>query len=118
MSLGNDIQKYRKEKKLTQLELAKRAGLSEISIRKYENGDRKPKIEAVQKIAEALDISPYSLYSFEMAAEEVDKKINQKEKKEDKLLNNYKKLNNTGQEKLIDYAEDLATIPKYQKKEK
>ena len=114
MSLGNDIQKYRKDKKLTQLELAKRAGLSEISIRKYENGDRKPKIETVQKIAEALDISPYSLYSFEMAAEEIDKKI---ERKENEILNRYRKLNETGQDKAIEQVELLTKIPDYQKKE-
>lgn len=55
MAENGNIQRIRKEKGLTQAELAKKAGLSEISIRKYENGDRKPKIETLQRIASALD---------------------------------------------------------------
>jgi transcriptional regulator with XRE-family HTH domain len=53
---GEKIQKLRKEKGLTQAELAKKSGLSEISIRKYENNDRKPKLETIRKIAIALDV--------------------------------------------------------------
>ena len=56
MNEGDKIQKLRKEKGLTQAELAKKAGLSEISIRKYENNDRKPKLETIRKIAKALGV--------------------------------------------------------------
>lgn len=55
MSVGDNIQRLRKERKLTQASLAKKANISEISIRKYESGDRAPKIETLIKIAEALD---------------------------------------------------------------
>lgn len=56
MAKNSNIQRVRKEKGFTQAELAEKAGLSEISIRKYENGDRKPKIETLQRIASALDV--------------------------------------------------------------
>lgn len=56
------IQEIRKKCGITQAELAKRAGISEISIRKYENGDRSPKIETMSKIAEALNVPLYELY--------------------------------------------------------
>ncbi|GLB33026.1 hypothetical protein LAD12857_49490 [Lacrimispora amygdalina] len=62
MNPGEKIQELRKEKGLTQAELAKKAGLSEISIRKYEKGDRKPKIETLRCIAGALEI-PLSEFS-------------------------------------------------------
>ena len=52
----NKIQQLRKERRMSQAELARKAGISEISIRKYENGDRKPKIETLQRIANALDV--------------------------------------------------------------
>lgn len=56
MNEGNNIQRIRKEKGLTQAQLSQKAGISEISIRKYESGDRKPKLETVRKIAHALNV--------------------------------------------------------------
>lgn len=56
MSEGNNIQRIRKEKGLTQSQLAKKAGISEISVRKYESGERKPKLETARKIACALNV--------------------------------------------------------------
>ncbi len=56
MHEGNNIRCVRKEKGLTQAQLAQKAGISEISIRKYESGDRKPKLETVRKIARALNV--------------------------------------------------------------
>lgn len=58
MDIGKNIKYYRQNLNLTQKELANKSGLSEISIRKYENNDRKPKYENLKKIAIALNISP------------------------------------------------------------
>ena len=58
MELSERIRTARQFHDLTQKELAKRAGLSEITIRKYEKGERKPKIEQLRKIAEALGQEP------------------------------------------------------------
>lgn len=57
MSIGNNIKKYRTIKELSQRELAKLTGISESSIRKYEHGERKPKIENLIKIERALGIN-------------------------------------------------------------
>lgn len=56
MSIGKNIKRIRKEQKLTQKELAEKSGISEISIRQYENDKRNPKIEQVDKIAKALNV--------------------------------------------------------------
>lgn len=56
------IQTLRKKYGISQAELAKRAGISEISIRKYESGERSPKIETLSKIAAALQVPLYALY--------------------------------------------------------
>lgn len=42
MNIGDHIKICRKAKKMTQKELAEKIGLSEISVRKYEAGERKP----------------------------------------------------------------------------
>lgn len=54
--IGNKIKQFRKEKGLTQKELAAKLGVAEITIRKYESGDREPKLDQLEKIASALDI--------------------------------------------------------------
>lgn len=57
MSIGENIRFYRKKNKLSQKELSKLCNISEISIRKYESNERKPKIETIKKIADALNVS-------------------------------------------------------------
>ena len=56
--LGSRIKKIRKEKNITQKELAEMVGCAEITIRQYENGRYSPKIDTRIAIAKALDI-PY-----------------------------------------------------------
>lgn len=55
MELYEKLRKIRRDAGYTQKILASETGISEISIRQYESGSRKPKIEQLAKIAEALD---------------------------------------------------------------
>lgn len=55
MTIGERIKELRTKKGLTQKQLAAQTGLSEISIRKYEADERRPKIETIKKISIALD---------------------------------------------------------------
>ncbi|HCL4439605.1 hypothetical protein AL714_07775 [Clostridium botulinum] len=64
MNIGDKIKKLRNDKKLTQKQLATAAGISEISIRKYESGERFPKYETIQSIANALESSAEHLMSI------------------------------------------------------
>ncbi|NFH91893.1 helix-turn-helix domain-containing protein [Clostridium botulinum] len=54
-TIGERIAERRKQKGLTQVQLAKKLGRHESSIRKYEAADRIPKIETLNLIANALD---------------------------------------------------------------
>lgn len=56
MKIGNNIKFYRKQKGLTQSQLAEMLNVSTITIQNYENNRRKPSIETLTKIAKALDI--------------------------------------------------------------
>lgn len=64
MNIGDKIKELRKEYRLTQKELASASGISEISIRKYESGERFPKYETIQSIANALGTSSSYLMSI------------------------------------------------------
>ena len=58
MTIGEKIRFARKEKGLTQKELASKSGVAEISIRNYENGTRRqPRVEQLGMIANALQIN-------------------------------------------------------------
>ena len=46
----------RKEKKLTQAELAQQAGCSQCAIAGYELGERRPSVQMAKKIGDLLDI--------------------------------------------------------------
>ncbi|MFL0195312.1 helix-turn-helix domain-containing protein [Clostridium sp. WILCCON 0269] len=57
MNIGENIKKYRKLKRLTQKQLAENIGKSEITVRKYENNDTNPPLDAIDKMAKALNVS-------------------------------------------------------------
>lgn len=57
MTVGEKIKLYRKKNGITQKRLAEMASLNEVTIRGYEAEKYKPKIENLQKIANALDVS-------------------------------------------------------------
>lgn len=65
MPTGSRIKKIRKQKGLTQKQLGEKCGMYESQIRKYENGNANPKIETLQKIADALDCSLIALLGIE-----------------------------------------------------
>ena len=46
----------RKEKKMTQAELAKRTGISQPNINRFESGNYNPSLEMLVRIASALDM--------------------------------------------------------------
>ena len=124
---ARNIKRYRKNKGWTQAELANKAGVSLMSIRRYETkGDknREPSADIFDKIAEKLDTTSDILrgkvadYEFrdvsdgEVTNLEATKKFFQ-QKMEKELLSNYNKVNLEGKKKIIEYSGDIAANPKY-----
>ena len=56
MPTGEKIKELRKKRGLTQKQLGDLCGMADSAIRRYENGRANPKIETLQKIADALDV--------------------------------------------------------------
>lgn len=59
---GYRIRFYRLRAGKTQKELADQCGFNESTIRNYELGNRTPKNDVLDKIADALDVDPHALY--------------------------------------------------------
>lgn len=57
ISIGEKIKTYRKLNNMTQEDLSKESDLYLSTIKKYETGERKPKPDQLQKIADALGVS-------------------------------------------------------------
>jgi transcriptional regulator with XRE-family HTH domain len=56
MDIGLNIKKIRENRNMTRKELANLVGISEVSIKKYELNERKPKYENLEKLAKALRV--------------------------------------------------------------
>ena len=73
MQIGEIIRKYRKEKNMTQEEMANRLGVTAPAVNKWENGNTMPDILLLSPIARLLGISLDTLLSFreELTKEEI-----------------------------------------------
>lgn len=73
MEIGQVIRKYRKEKNMTQEEMARRLGVTAPAVNKWENGASAPDIGLLAPIARLLGITTDALLSFreELTEEEI-----------------------------------------------
>lgn len=60
-SLKTNIRKFRKKRKFTQFELGVQTDVTENYIQLLETGIRKPSLEVLCKLADALGVEPYEL---------------------------------------------------------
>lgn len=80
MNIGKQLRQIRKEKGLTQKELANMIGCSEITIRQYETGKRVPRDEIKRKLAKALEVKVMELVDYLTEDETLEEPVKQAEK--------------------------------------
>lgn len=85
--LGRKIREFRKNKKMTQEQLAELVGIGTPNISYFETGKFTPAIETLEKIAKALDVEIYELYMFKplKSVPEIKKELIEKINSEDEL---------------------------------
>lgn len=109
MSIGSRMKERREELGMTQTQLAEKIGVTKGAIGNYETDANSPKASIMYKIFEALQCDANFLYQDEMFdAASVVLPAGERE-----ILKSYRQLNDEGQEKLIDYADDLVRSGKY-----
>lgn len=57
MTVGENVKKARKSKGLTQQELGERMGVTQATVNQYESGKRNPKLDTLNRIANALGVN-------------------------------------------------------------
>lgn len=142
MSIGSRIKEIRREKGLTQKQLAEKANIATITVQQYEREVRKPKLEQIFNIARALGVQMDALLGgFEGfdTGEEFDKawkervsqhggdslglayglggsvKILHSGTPSERVTKAFEKLTPEGQEVAAKRIEELTEIPKYRK---
>ncbi len=83
MKIGEVIRRYRKEKGMTQEEMANCLGVTAPAVNKWENGNSLPDITLLSPIARLLGVSLEELLSFreELSAEEIRELVQRAEQK-------------------------------------
>ena len=57
IDIGERIKSIRKQKRITQREICKKANCSNSTLSRWENGDRNPTFDCVQRVCDALGVS-------------------------------------------------------------
>lgn len=125
MTIGERIKTARSNAGLTQRALAEKSGIATGTVQQYELGKRQPRIEQLQKIADALEVDinylvhGKTLQQFEQESIDRIKNTLQQVQNEHRTRMNtaFDRLNAEGQEAAADQVENLTYNPKYQKKE-
>ena len=75
MNLSDNISRFRKEKELTQEQLAQMLNVSVAAISKWENGNNRPDIDQLPALAEVFEVSIDALLGYEKKYKNLEKKI-------------------------------------------
>lgn len=67
MTIGQRIKTVREQAGITQAALGEKIGVSGVAIMRYEKGTRQPRLEQLDAIADALNVSPFYLLGDETA---------------------------------------------------
>lgn len=70
---GSRVRSIREAAKLSRETVAERAKISTSYLGEVERGEKRPKLDMIERIATALEVPPPALFEYE--AEEVDKNI-------------------------------------------
>lgn len=71
-TVGERIKYFRKERKMTQEQLAELTGIHPVSIRKYETNKMQPQIEQIERIASTLQVNANAIIGYNGAPTRVD----------------------------------------------
>ena len=115
MTTGERIRQLRIQHQMTQEELGAKVGVQKAAIYKYENGlIVNLKRSTREKLAIVLETTPTYLMGLE--DDENDSSIlSELTPQQSALLSSFDQLNEEGQQKAVDYVDDLVLTGRYKK---
>lgn len=112
------LKNMKRQSGLTTKEIALQSGLPEPTLEKIFSGQTKdPKLNTIRTVVHFLgytldDLDPIEIENSPAPANAETRELN---KEEQELVHNYRALNDEGQDKLLDYSDDLVSSGKYTK---
>lgn len=104
MAVSNVLKIRRKELDYTLLDIAKKVGVSEATVQRWESGNIKNlRYDKIIALSEVLNISPAQLMGWD----------NDSSHDSSQILSIIEQLNAEGQEKVLNYAKDLVSSGNY-----
>lgn len=73
MNIGASIKEVRKQKGLSQIELAEKIEISQTSLSQIESGSKRPSATTLKKICKVLKVSEVMLYMMSASEDDVPK---------------------------------------------
>lgn len=117
MSFIEQLKKARSAMGYTQQEVADLMGITKSTYCGYETGKRQPDVPKIKQLAKILHTSGDILLEtgFILDAKKSPEPTDLDSEDLHPLLKIYEQLNVDGQNRLMEYAQDLAEMPKYKK---
>ncbi len=110
MGWFENLRSLKAESNMSMREIATKSGIPEPTLEKIFSGATKnPGVNTIQSLVHALG---YSLNDIDPGAKKSSSTA-EAAPREKQMLSLYRKLNTEGQEKLLDYADDLVSSGKY-----
>ena len=123
LTTGEKIKQARKNAGITQKNLGDKLGVSPVMISQYESNTRNPKLQTLQKIADALNVTLSDLLTSDTILNSEKSDITdwlstmEEESYRDKIDGLACLLNDTGQQEAVRQMELLTKIPEYRKED-
>ena len=118
MKFNERLRAIRKEKGLTQAELAEKAGIAVNSVRLYEAGARLPKLDTIARMAVAMGLTANDLMAGQWGKFDgifLSDEEFQQDDREAQLIYHFRALNDNGQTVAVERVQELTQIPAYQR---
>lgn len=118
-TIADRIKEALEIRNMKQIDLVEKTKIGKSSISTYISGAYEPKQKNIYKIAKALNVDEAWLMGLDVPMEKVENiDLNSPlalSKEEEKHIEDLRKLNTEGKDKVITYTKDLIEMPKYQK---
>lgn len=116
--VGKRLRALREERKITQEDLGKILGTSHVTIGRYENGERIPKLDILIELANYFDVSlDYLLFRSDKkevtSSKDKSNNLNLISDKNLSIVEDFNKLNEEGKKEAEKRVKELTSMPFY-----
>ncbi len=118
MNFGERITQLRKEKGLNRKQFADYLGIPSTTLRNYEINAREPGHVFLKQVSQIFHVSIDYLLGMSETKQPVlfcNSEKNSLNEEEQQLIDNYRQLNEEGQERLLETSEEFLELAKYKK---